>query len=597
MKIVLAGVNAKYIHSNPALYSLRAYAQSRSETCREEARIVIREFTINQLPGDILRELYQEKPDLLAFSCYIWNIGLILELADTLHKILPDVPVWLGGPEVSFEEKSFLSAHPALTGIMRGEGEVTFLRLIRTYLRAENHMPSALMLSEIPGIIFSCGGEAAEGPAMGPEDLPQMKDLPFLYAEPGLFENRIPYYESSRGCPFSCSYCLSALEKGIRLRPLPFVKRELDVFLAGKVSQVKFVDRTFNANHEHAAAIWNYIREHDNGITNFHFELEANLLREEELSILKSMRPGLVQVEIGVQSANPKTLAAVHRNPDISRICHAAGELISAGNIHVHLDLIAGLPYEDYESFRSSFDRLYALRPHELQLGFLKLLKGSIIRAEAERYGMEASTAAPYEILKTDWLSFEDVLRLKLVEEMLEVYYNSRQFSFTVRELEKYFGSAMEMYEALGNYYKEHGLLEKAHSRYARFEILLLFAHQTAPDRGEEFAQLAKRDLYLRENAKSRPEWAKECIPEGYTADEWKKTVHRCLRESGRDAGTPRMRHLECFSFWDGKKETRCILFDYGVRNPVTKDAAFSDVTEELLKKPLVCPGKMKYNN
>ena len=600
---MLAGLNAKYIHSNPALYSLRAYACKGREEEGNFPDIVIREFTINQLPGDIIRDLYLEKPDLLAFSCYIWNIGMILRAADSLHKILPDVPIWLGGPEVSFEDASFLHANPALTGLLLGEGECTFRRLSEAYARYWDGCALSLqkLLEGIPGILFRCGDGVVQGPALTKNDLPRMDDLPFLYENTDLFQNRIPYYESSRGCPFSCSYCLSALEGGIRLRSMELVFRDLSVFLAQGVKQVKFVDRTFNANHAHAMAIWQYIRDHDNQVTNFHFELEANLLSEEELALLTSLRPGLVQVEIGVQSANPRTLQAVSRSPRLDKIEQAAAALVRSGNIHVHLDLIAGLPYEDYESFRASFARVYAMHPHELQLGFLKLLKGSIIRSQAREYGIVSQTEAPYEILQTRWLSFADILQLKLVEEMLEVYYNSHQFSSVIRELEADWPDPMALYEAMGAYYRQKGLLGQAHSRYARFQILLDFTALSRPQKLPLMRRLAVFDLYLRENAKSRPAWAPEQKPEMLTEADWRERVRAFYRQeekhrtllpnlSGRDSRSlAGMTHLEYFlddprpragQAKAGEKNGCLLLFDYSSRNPVTGDARTVDVTE-----------------
>ena len=611
-KIVLAGLNAKYIHSNPALYSLRAYACRGREEEKDFPDITIREFTINQLPGDIIRELYLEKPDLLAFSCYIWNIGMILEAADTVHKILPDTPLWFGGPEVSFEDRSYLREHPAVTGLMQGEGECTFRRLCEAYQQYWAGRADSLsgLLSDIPGVLFREGDRIFRGPLLTENDLPRMDDLVFLYEDTDLFRNRIPYYESSRGCPFSCSYCLSALEGGIRLRSLDLVFHDLSRFLRQGVKQVKFVDRTFNADAAHAMAIWQYIRDHDNGTANFHFELEANLLTEEELELLCSLRPGLVQVEIGVQSANPQTLKAVHRSPRLDKIEQAASVLVGAGNIHVHLDLIAGLPYEDYESFRASFARVYSLHPHELQLGFLKLLKGSIIRARAEEYGMVAQTAAPYEVLRTDWLSFEDILRLKLVEEMLEVYYNSRQFSAMIGELEADWPDPMALYEALGAYYQQQGLLQQAHSRNARFEILLDFAAIHRPGKLPRMRHLAVYDLYLRENAKNRPAWAPEQKPEMLSEADWKKKVRAFyqLEEdrrtllpnlSGRDSRSlAGMTHLEYFpdnpraaagKTGSTQKNGCVLLFDYSSRSPVTGDARTVDVTEYFAMQEPFC--------
>lgn len=597
MKILLAAVNAKYIHLNLALHSLRQYAD------RFTDQIEICEFTINQYQENIIQEIYRKKPDLLAFSCYIWNISQVVSVCRTLRILLPDLPIWLGGPEVSFETEEFLEEHPWITGVMRGEGEVTFRRLLERYeqsgaLSGSGHAD----LSGIPGITRRAeDGSVIRERDLLPEDLPRMDDLPFIYdsLDPSLREHRILYYETSRGCPFSCSYCLSSTEKGIRYRSLEKVFRELQFFLDAKVPQVKLIDRTFNADAGRAARIWQYILEHDNGVTNFHFELEATILTQEELALLSKMRPGLIQTEIGVQSANPRTLRSVRRNPDISKIREYAAVIRKNRNMHLHLDLIAGLPYEDLDSFRRSFAEVYGMRPNELQLGFLKLLKGSPIRAEAGRFGIEAAPAAPYEVLRTDWLSFDDLLHLKDVEEMLEIYYNSQQFIHSITALEPFFEDPMALYEALAGWHRNHSLSGLQHSRQARYEHLLAFGealreHLNAgsgmgaaagyalcagPDGKsspiwEAFRELLTIDMYLRENLKSRPAWMRdlssdrEQIRQFYRREEEER---RYLPDySGFDSQQlNRMTHLEFFP-----KRGEWILFDYRRRDPLTQNAA-----------------------
>ena len=610
MRILLAAVNAKYIHLNLALHSLRQYAKEFTD------QIEICEFTINQYQENIIQEIYRKKPDLLAFSCYIWNISQVISVCRTLRILLPDLPIWLGGPEVSFETEEFLADHPYITGIMRGEGEVTFLRLLERY--EESRTGSRFGHADLAGIpgITRRGedGRMIRERDLLPEDLPQMDDLPFIYdsLDPALCEHRILYYETSRGCPFSCSYCLSSTEKGIRYRSLEKVFREIQFFLDAKVPQVKLIDRTFNADAGRASQIWQYILEHDNGVTNFHFELEATILTQEELALLSKMRPGLIQTEIGVQSANARTLRSVHRNPDISKIREYAAVIRKNQNMHLHLDLIAGLPYEDLASFRRSFAEVYSMRPNELQLGFLKLLKGSPIRAEAGRFGIEADPQAPYEVLRTDWLSFDDLLHLKDVEEMLEIYYNSQQFIHSVTALEPFFDDPMELYEELAGWHRRNGLSGLQHSRQARYEHLLAFAeelrgHSSAgarenTDAGEgsaggyapfagpdgkacrvwdEFRELLTIDMYLRENLKSRPAWMRDLSPEReqirqfYRREEEERKYLPDYADYDRQQ-LNRMTHLEYFP-----KRGEWILFDYRKRDPLTQNAA-------MIRLPLV---------
>ena len=508
MKILLGAVNAKYIHSNPAVYSLRAYAIETGRCKKEEIQVA--EYTINHRLEDIRSDLFRRSPQFVGFSCYIWNISLIRSLIPDLVRILPGVPIWLGGPEVSFDCGEILQTMPQVKGIMRGEGEETFASLAQLY--EETKMaPSDLQLSAIDGISFRGeDGEIIETPDREPLALDR---IPFYYKDipPEQMEHRIVYYESSRGCPFSCAYCLSSVEKGLRFRSLSKVLEELDYFLEQKVPQVKFIDRTFNCKKSHAMAIWNHILEKDRGITNFHFEIAADLLDEEELELLGQMRPGLVQLEIGVQSTNPETLKAIHRPTDLKKIGCTTARINEGKNIHQHLDLIAGLPFEDFASFQNSFNQVYAMRPEQLQLGFLKVLNGSPMEAMANGYGIVSSPNPPYEVLFTPWLSYKEVLALKGVEEMVEIHYNSRQFVTAMSLLEREFASPYEMFEALARYYEREGLDRLSHSRMARFEILWNFISGLGlgAETMEEYRDALMTDLYLRENAKSRPSFAR----------------------------------------------------------------------------------------
>ena len=571
MKFLLVALNSKYIHSNPAVYSLRAHAGAELSE-----HIEIGEYTINHVFTDVLADIYQRKPDVIGFSCYIWNIGMVWELITELHKLMPWVPVWLGGPEVSYDAPEVLSEHPEVTGIMVGEGEETFRELLLYYVGKEGNA-----LSGIKGLCLRSGYTLPRG-------LTDMNKLPFLYEDLSAFENRILYYESSRGCPFRCSYCLSSIDKKVRLRDIDAVKRELQFFLDHRVKQVKFVDRTFNCNHAHATAIWQYILENDNGVTNFHFEISADILNEEELNLLSRMRPGLVQLEIGVQSTNTETLAAIHRTMDVDRLEKVVARINSGNNVHQHLDLIAGLPYETYESFGHSFDRVYAMKPEQLQLGFLKVLKGSEMHDKTEEYGICYREKPPYEVLFTRWLSFAEVVRLKRIEEMVELYYNSNQFIHTLGFLVQAFGSPFRMYEALAEFYEEKGYFVSSPSRSYRYEVLLSFACEQDKENEGVYRELLTYDMYLREKAKSRPVFARDLT-------EYKEELREFYRKEAEtrqylpDYGEydskqlARLTHLEPFFYpvWklserDGIKAAEqpvLVLFDYGTRSPLTGDA------------------------
>ena len=420
MKILLAAINAKYIHSNLAIYSLRAYAN------RYAGEIRIKEYTINQPLDGILMDLYEEKPDVICFSCYLWNIICVEQLLAEIPKVLPDTRLWLGGPEVSWNAVEILKRYPAVEGVMCGEGEETFLELTDYFHGCGRE------LSDIRGIAYRLPGQLPS--VTGSRPAIDLSSIPFVYGNTENFKNRIIYYESSRGCPFSCSYCLSSVDRCLRFRDLELVKKELQFFIDHEVPQVKFVDRTFNCRHDHAMAVWSYIVEHDRGKTNFHFEIAADLLNEEEIRLIKSMRPGLIQLEIGVQSTNERTIREIRRTMKTERVRKVTAAVRENRNVHQHLDLIAGLPWEDCESFAASFNDVYGMRPEQLQLGFLKVLKGSLMHEKAEEYGLLYQDRPPYEVLSTRWLSYGDVIRLKKVEEMVEVYYNSAQFVNTMRE-------------------------------------------------------------------------------------------------------------------------------------------------------------------
>lgn len=577
MKILLAAVNAKYIHSNLAVYSLKAYAQKKLGKNNSQ-EIEIAEYTINQTFDAILQDIYRKKPDLLGMSCYMWNIEYVGHLLTELPKILPDMKIWLGGPEVSYDAKAVLERFPKVEGVMCGEGEETFAELLRVYHEKKETFCAGEKRDEIFSGILGIAYRNKDGAVIQNAFRPviDLSAVPFVYQHIEDFENRIIYYESSRGCPFSCSYCLSSIDKCLRFRETELVKKELQFFLDNKVPQVKFVDRTFNCRHDHAMEIWTYIHEHDNGITNFHFEVSADLLNEKEIALISRMRPGLIQLEIGVQSANEVTIREINRTMKIEVLSTIVDKIKKGNNVHQHLDLIAGLPYEGYESFGKSFDRVYAMQPEQLQLGFLKVLKGSVMNEKAQEYGIVYQDRAPYEVLSTKWLTYGEIIRLKQIEEMVEVYYNSGQFCHTMAALEREFTSAFCMYESLAAYYDQINAFALSHSRIGRYEILYDFLTETCKERAEEYVGRLTSDLYLRDNVKNRPAFLGE---NGVTSDEAaafykKEEKERTYLKSYEGYDRRQMRKMTHLERIDGKM----ILFDYKNRDPLTGNAAVYEV-------------------
>lgn len=649
MRFLLCGINAKYIHSNLAIFSLKAYADRKKIP---GAEIILKEYTINNYVEDILQDLYEEKADVVIFSCYIWNISFVRELAAELKKVSPDVKIWAGGPEVSYAANKFLMENPAFDLIMQGEGEEVFSELIRltveekcrikdVYKQSEskkvlsgivekrysierkqavkeekdiedkhfagedNVYPTNYIdmskLQKLQGIaVRDFSGKAALGNAesnienktkiinTGFATLMDMDTIPFVYEDFHLFEHKILYYETSRGCPFFCSYCLSSVDKTVRFRSLPIVKKELDAFLEAKVPQVKFVDRTFNCNRQRAIDIWSYLVEHDNGITNFHFEISSDLLGEEELELFAKMRPGLIQLEIGVQSTNGETVDAIHRHMDLDKLFHYVDRVHELGNIHQHLDLIAGLPYENYERFGCSFDDLYAHEPDQLQLGFLKVLKGTMMEEEVKKYSILYRNQPPYEVLGTKWLSYDEIILLKGVEELVELYYNSGQYTLTLKYAVPFFESPFRFYEMFSAWYRGKGYHKLNHNRLEKYNILREFLREHIDENEwDTLDEIMLYDMYLRENVKGRPAWAKDTA-------QYKKEWKALYREQGEklfpedvQAGiydskrAANQSHIEVFeinikkfeqSGQVEKKQVFC-LFDYSRRNPLNRAA------------------------
>lgn len=564
-RIILAAVNAKYIHSNLAVYSLRAYARKLG------IPVELAEYTINQTKDEVLQGIFKRQPDMLCFSCYIWNISYIKELIADLHKVLPRTQIWVGGPEVSFDAEKVLNENEGIVGVMRGEGEATFAELSSWYL---NPSDSIQQLRSIRGITYR---EEDGGIQANPDrEILDLSTLPFPYEDLKDFEHRIIYYESSRGCPFSCSYCLSSIDKRLRFRSLELVTKELQFFIDHQVPQVKFVDRTFNCKRDHAMTIWNYLMEHDNGTTNFHFEIAADLLTEEDLKLFRQMRPGLIQLEIGIQSTNPGTIDEIHRKMDFEKVRTVVRKIQKGRNIHQHLDLIAGLPFEDYKSFANSFRDVYELHPEQLQLGFLKVLKGSYMQEHITEYEGVYSGKEPYEVLSTRWLPYQDVLRLKQVEEMVEVYYNSGQFINLLAEIEHQYDNMFFFYQGIGEFYEQQGYLTVSHTRIRRYEILLEYLETLYPEDMEKYRELAVLDVYARENAKSRPGFASDLSPYKHAI----RTFYQREEEERRFLPAyegydwkqmMKMTHIEVVSRMEEK--TRVYLFDYRERDPLNGSA------------------------
>lgn len=565
MKFLLAAVNAKYIHSNLGVYSLKAYAQQYLAHQEElpMGQIEIGEYTINHQKSDVLKDIYRKKPDVIGISCYIWNIKYVGSLISDLKKIMPKVPIWLGGPEVTYDSQKTLTNFPEVAGVMRGEGEQTFAELVKYYTSRKGS------LADIKGITYRDEQDQIKENQHQP--LLDLNELPFVYDSLKDFEHRIVYYESSRGCPFSCSYCLSSVEKSLRFRDPGLVKKELKFFLDQKVPQVKFIDRTFNCKREHTLEIWNFIHQNDNGITNFHFEVSADLFNRQELDLIGQMRPGLIQLEIGVQSTNEVTIKEIRRAMNLDKLKQNVREINQFHNAHQHLDLIAGLPFEDLEIFKRSFNEVYQMNPDQLQLGFLKVLKGSYMEEKTADYELQYQSDSPYEVLSTKWLSYDDIIQLKNMEEMVEVYYNSGQFKYTIERLGCEFPTPYDLYHELAGYYEENNLFGLSHNRLKRYEVLYDFIAVKNLDQ-DLYADLLVQDLYLRENAKSRPHFAldqtayKQSKREFFMKEAQEPQYLNGYQEYD-SRQISKMAHLEVF------RDGRWMLFDYKNRDPLDHNA------------------------
>lgn len=490
MKILLTTLNSQYVHSNPALKYLYTV------TAGSSADIKIAEFTINNEPSYVYGEILRGKYDMVCFSCYVWNIEQTKALASDLKKAAPEMKIAAGGPEVSFEPHLFAAENTWADYVMCGEGEYTFYRLCQILEKAEKegHPDCSGEFNTVPGLVYRQDGKIYVNPQIEPMDF---ELIPFLYSVLECESDKVVYYESSRGCPFRCSYCLSSIEKSVRALSAERVKGDLGYFLYKKVKQVKFIDRTFNYDENRACEIFKYLIENDNGRTNFHFEICADLMTERLLSLLKTARKGLFQFEIGIQSANPQTLSAINRKENVYPVLYNTEKLLEAGNIHIHVDLIAGLPYETYELFARSFDKVYSLGADMFQLGFLKVLKGTPLAEESLNFGIKFRERAPYEVISTKWLSAEELVRLKAIEKMVDIYYNRKGFSSTVDLImEALKKPPFRTYEALADYYYGEGFQHKSHKKEEHYRILYKFCMEKLPEEFKAKApEVMQRDL------------------------------------------------------------------------------------------------------
>ena len=481
MKILLTTLNSKYVHSNLALKYLYTVMAG------EKSQVEVREFTINNDPGYIFTELVRANYDMVCFSCYIWNIEQIKVLARDFREACPSVKILVGGPEVSFCGPEFMKENPWADYAICGEGEYSFYRLCQVLESIDKRFDT------VPGLIYRQDGKIYVNGLVEPMDF---NLIPFPYSVLDCEKDRVVYYESSRGCPFRCSYCLSAADTSVRFLNMDRVKSELGYFLYKKPPQVKLIDRTFNARPERAYEIFRYLIAGDNGVTNFHFEICADLLDDRTLNLLAEARKGLFQMEIGIQSTNPATLAAVGRKDNVYPVLYNTERLIKLGHIHVHVDLIAGLPYESYEIFARSFDEVYSLGADMLQLGFLKVLAGTPIYNQIEAHGIKYRSHAPYEVISTDYISAEELVRLKMIENMVDIYYNRGGFEDTIDFLIGSCGKGpFGFYEMLADYYYEKGYQNRDRKKEDQYRILLEFSGTLPGGFREKTRELLEGDM------------------------------------------------------------------------------------------------------
>jgi radical SAM superfamily enzyme YgiQ (UPF0313 family) len=494
MKALLTTLNSKYIHSALSIRYLK-------EFCKDIADISLMEFTINQNIDYIAGEIYKKKPDIIGFSTYIWNLEQTLRVCEILKLISPNIKIILGGPEVSFDSEDIMKENWFIDFIISGEGEIPFRQLLLAIFDGDRDF------SSVKGLTYREGEEIIKNP---PGSLLKNLDMipsPYVEIDKSL-EKKIVYYESSRGCPFNCQFCLSSTIKGVRYFSLERVKEDLQRLMDMKVKQVKFVDRTFNANKKYAMEIMEFIMDKDPENTNFHFEVTAHLIDRDMLQLIKKAKPGLFQFEIGVQSTNEKTIEAIGRTTDFDKLREVCKEIKSYKNIHQHLDLIAGLPYEGYESFKKSFNDVYEIKPEKIQLGFLKLLKGSGLRKEKDKYGFKFLDVPPYEVLETNYIKYDEMLRLKGIEDLVEKYYNEEYFNTTISYLvENKYDTAFDFFEDFLEFWEYKGYHKLSHSRDRLYEILWEFCNYKGLEELDVINEIIKFDYLFNNQNYNMPEF------------------------------------------------------------------------------------------
>ncbi len=576
MKSLLVGINAKFIHTNLAIRYIAKYGEQRN------VPIEIAEYTINQSIDYILDGVLSEGADIIGFSCYLWNIEMIKKLVRMIKQVSPSTLIFLGGPEVSYNTEDWMAESPGIDYIIAGEGEIATIDLLKKLSNQDSiNACYNLTYRNTEGNIT----KNVQGPAM------DLADVPFVYEKglPGL-NHKILYYETSRGCPYACQYCLSSIEKGVRFRPLNMVYKELQFFLDEKVTQIKFVDRTFNANKRHTLAIWHYLHENDNGVTNFHFEITADLLDDETINFLRHVRVGLFQFEVGVQSTNEATIVDIDRKTDFDKLKDRVLRVMEGQNIHMHLDLIAGLPKEDYKSFAKSFNDVMAMKPEQLQLGFLKVLKGSQIHVLQKQYGIVYRDFAPYEVLSTKEMSYADLRRLKDIEHLLELYYNSMQFQSSVAYLMALCAHDFAFFEGFTTYWRQNALFDLPHNKLALYDYLYGYGTELTAVDGSYLKDLIKFDLCRLERPKK---WPKLINRNEKTSDEernfYKSEINQeTLFSSYKGYNSKqisRMALLEAFDYnpISGENEKTWLFFDYKARDHMTNYATWTLIRKDQL--------------
>lgn len=543
-KIVLTAINSQYVHLNVAVRYLKKYVEKNSDI-----KLDIYETNINNQLMNIIKDLFEKQPDMIIFSTYIWNKEYVFSITKELKKILPDVKIALGGPEVSYEWDKIMAENQEIDYIFTGEGEKVLLNFFTKDI------------SEVKGVVYREGDNLKYN---GIEPLIENLDIiPFPYDDEELQDRtKIFYYESSRGCPFNCSYCMSSIDKSVRYYSLDRTKEDLKRFIDSPIKLLKFVDRTFNLSKEKYMAIWRFLLEnYREGIT-FHFEINANIFDDETLDFLETVPKGYFQFEIGVQTIDAQAMKSIGRINKLEKLEYNIRRI--SRNIHLHLDLIAGLPYETYDKFRESFDYVHRLKPEMIQLGFLKLLKGTKMYDEREKYGYKYFSKPPYEVFSNEFISFAEMVKLKNLEKVLDFYYNSEKFPESVQWIiENHYESAFSFYEDVAEYFDKRGYLKVSHKESTLFTLLYEFYLDKGLKDREIFVEYLKYDYLMLGKTGFYPEWFKS-EKDGELYDELiRERNYKSIREGHKNS------ELERFSYNIFTKEFEDIyvFFDYRDRS------------------------------